>query len=83
MINIATKAGTYLRATSQAVSNGLKPLAAGVPSKKQNVVVEKQEKINLDSLIKALPQCGNIGVRSGIPGKILIKILLDFELIKG
>lgn len=46
MINIATKAGTYLRATSQAVSNGLRPLAAGVPT---------------------LPQCGNIGVKSGIP----------------
>lgn len=68
MINIASKAGTYMRATSQAVANGLKPLVAGTTNK-QNVVVEKSEKLTVDSLIKALPQCGNIGVRSGIPGE--------------
>jgi ubiquinol-cytochrome c reductase iron-sulfur subunit len=51
MINIASKAGNYLRASTQVVSNGLKPLAAGVP-KQQNVVVEKQEKFTLSTQVR-------------------------------
>lgn len=73
MINIASKAGNYLRASTQVVSNGLKPLAAGVP-KQQNVVVEKQEKFTGESLFKALPQCGNIGVRSGVPVSTQVRL---------
>lgn len=79
MINIASKAGSYLKASSQVVGNGLKPLAAAV-SKQHNVVVEKQEKFTVESLIKALPQCGNIGVRSGIPGETFIHLLVHFLL---
>jgi hypothetical protein len=77
MINIASKAGNYLKATSQVVASGLRPLVAGSP-KQQNVVVDKQELTTVDSLIKALPQCGNLRVRSGVPGNLSIHNFIRF-----
>lgn len=64
MINIASKAGNYLRATNQVVASGLRPLvAAGVEKKK--VTTEKQEKSTLWSLSHTLP-AQNVSVRAGV-----------------
>ena len=69
MINIATKTGCYLRATSQVVGTGLRPLAAGVVEPKKLVVAQKSKKVSVYGLNSPLP-AGNLSVRSGVGGKL-------------
>lgn len=69
MINIATKTGCYLRASTQAVGNSLRPLASGVVEPKKLVVAQKSKKVSAYGLNAPLP-AGNISVRSGVGGKI-------------
>lgn len=64
MINIASKSA-YLKATSQVVASGLKPLAAAVPAHKE-IIVEKPTPLTSYSLVNALPS-GPLKVVSG-PG---------------
>lgn len=64
MINIASKAGNYLRATNQVVANGLKPLAGAALAEKK-VATENREISTVHSLAQALPAC-NVSVRSGV-----------------
>ncbi|CRL00677.1 CLUMA_CG013937, isoform A [Clunio marinus] len=66
MINIASKAGNYLRATNQVVSNGLKPLAGGIASEKKKVVTTSFEPETVWSLTQTLP-AKNMCVTSGVP----------------
>jgi hypothetical protein len=68
MINIASKAGCYLRATNQVVANGLKPLAGAAVAEKKGVVVEEKESLTVYSISKQLP-INNIGVRTGLTSK--------------
>lgn len=65
MINIASKAGNYLRATNQVVASGLKPLAGAAIAEKKKVTTDKQDVSTLWSLTKALP-AQNISVKSGV-----------------
>lgn len=67
MINIASKAGTYLRATNQIVASGLKPLAGAALSEKK-VVIDEKEHLTVYSLNKQLP-ANNVSVRQGVTSK--------------
>lgn len=70
MISAATKA-SYLRATTQAIGNGLKPVAAGVP-KKSDVVVPQVPTPTVSHLaIDSLPH-RNLRVTTGVPGETLV-----------
>lgn len=74
MINIASKAGSYLRATNQVVANGLKPLAGAALAEKK-VTTENREVSSVYALTQALPAC-NVYVRSGVTSKYINKIVL-------
>lgn len=65
MISAATKA-SYLRATTQAIGNGLKPVAAGVP-KKKDVVVEKAANYTVSHLVSDCLPHRNLRVTTGVP----------------
>lgn len=69
MINIASKAGSYLRATNQVVANQLvlRPLAATAAEKKK-VTTDNKEISTLWSLTQALP-ARNVSVTSGVASK--------------
>lgn len=70
MINVVSKSGNlspYLKATSQVVASGLKPLAAGTTSHKETVVAHPGTAISSLSLGKVLPR-GPISVVSGLAG---------------
>lgn len=67
MINIASKAGNYLRATNQIVASGLKPLAGAALAEKK-VVVDVSDNSSVYSLTKQIPT-GNVSVRSGVASK--------------
>lgn len=67
MINIASKAGNYLRATNQIVANGLKPLAGAALSEKK-VVTDEKEYLSVYSLNKQLPG-SNVSVKTGVASK--------------
>lgn len=64
MINIASKAGNYLRATNQVVASGLKPLAGAAFTEKK-VVTDSKDCSTTWSLTQALPN-GNVKVKSGV-----------------
>lgn len=64
MINIASKAGNYLRATNQVVASGLKPLAGAALAEKK-VTTDKKETSTVWSLTQALP-AQNISVKAGV-----------------
>lgn len=64
MINIASKAGNYLRATNQIVANGLKPLAVAALSEKK-IVGDEKEHLTVYSISNQLPAY-NISVRTGV-----------------
>lgn len=68
MINIASKAGNYLRATNQVVASGLKPLAGAALAEKKKVVTDKSENSTLWSLTQTLP-AQNVSVKSGLTSK--------------
>lgn len=65
MINIASKAGHYLRATNQVVASGLKPLAGAAIAEKKGVTTDKREVSSLWSLQNALPT-HPVSVRAGV-----------------
>lgn len=65
MINIASKAGNYLRATNQVVASGLRPLAGAVAAEKKKVTTDKREVSSHWSLSQALP-AQNVSIRSGV-----------------
>ena len=71
MINIASKAGSYLRATNQVVSSGLKPLAGAAIAEPKKVVTDNRQINTLNSLNKAIPTC-NLSVKSGVAGKLSV-----------
>jgi ubiquinol-cytochrome c reductase iron-sulfur subunit len=64
MINIASKAGTYLRTSNQVLGNSLKPIA-GIVINEKKVVVDVKDNSSLYSLTKQIPT-GNVSVRSGL-----------------
>lgn len=64
MINIASKAGQYLRATNQVVASGLRP-AAGAALAEKKVRTENREVSTLWSLQQALP-ANNLCVKAGV-----------------
>lgn len=68
MINIASKAGSYLRATNQVIASGIKPLAPSVVLAEKKVVIDSKDNSTLYSLTKQVPT-GNLNVRSGITSK--------------
>jgi len=65
MINIASKAGKYLRATNQVVASGLKPLAGAAIAEKKKVTTDKQDVSTLWSLTQVLPT-NNVSVKTGL-----------------
>lgn len=65
MINAASKAA-YLKATTQVVNGGIKPLVAAGLTHKETVVAHPSTPLSSHSLTKALPK-GAINVVSG-PG---------------
>jgi hypothetical protein len=67
MINIASKAGNYLRATNQIVANGLKPLAVAALSEKK-IVGDEKEHLTVYTISNQLP-ANNISVRTGVASK--------------
>lgn len=71
MINIASKAGNYLRATNQVVASGLKPLAGAVAAEKKKVTTENVEKSTPWTLSQVLPS-SNVSVRSGLTSKLVL-----------
>jgi Ubiquinol-cytochrome c reductase 8 kDa, N-terminal len=68
MINIASKAGSYLRATNQVVANGLRPSAAAVVAEKKKVTTESNKVSTLWSLSQTLP-AQNVCVKAGLTSK--------------
>lgn len=68
MINIASKAGNYLRATNQIVANGLRPLAGAALIEKKGPASEEREYLTVYSLNKQLPST-NISVKTGVASK--------------
>lgn len=71
MMNVVAKTGqlsTYLKASSQVVASGLKPLAAGVPGKTKQTVQPEPERLTSYTLSKISPT-GNIRISSGPAGK--------------
>lgn len=66
MINVASKSA-YLKATTQVVASGLKPLAAAVPGHKETIVAKPGSPITSSSLVNALPS-GPLKVVSGPNG---------------
>lgn len=75
MISAATKA-SYLRATTQAIGNGLKPVAAGVP-KKSDVVVPQTPTPTVAHLISNSLPNRNLRVTTGVPGEKIIHFLTE------
>lgn len=69
MINIASKAGSYLRASNQVLGTNLKPIA-GVIIAEKKVVVDVKDNSTLYSLTKQIPT-GNVSVRSGLTSKCI------------
>lgn len=70
MISAATKA-SYLRATTQAIGNGMKTsVAAGVP-KKSEVVVARTATPTVAHLISDSLPSRNLRVTTGVPGESL------------
>ena len=67
MINIASKAGNYLRATHQVVASGLKPLAGAAVAEKK-VVVDSNNKSTSWALQQEIPT-HNVSVTTGIASK--------------
>ncbi len=67
MINIASKAGNYLRASNQVIASGLKPLAGAALAEKK-VVVDVKENSTVYSLTKQIPAI-NINVKTGLGSK--------------
>lgn len=67
MINIASKAGCYLRATNQVVASGLRPLAGAALAEKK-VVTDNREVTTLQALTNQLP-AGIVSVKSGVASK--------------
>lgn len=65
MINIASKAGNYLRATNQVVASGLKPLAGAALAEKKKVTTDKEDVSTLWSLTQVLPT-NNVSVKTGL-----------------
>jgi len=65
MINAATKA-PYLRATTQAIGSGLKPVAVGVTKKKSIVVAEKLTPLLSYSISDTLPHRA-LRITTGVP----------------
>jgi len=65
MINIASKAGSYLRATNQVVASGLKPLAGAAIAEKKVVTTADRELTTVWSLNQTLP-AHNVSVKSGV-----------------
>jgi len=65
MINIASKAGSYLRATNQVVASGLKPLAGAAIAEKKKVTTDHRELKTLWSIGQALP-ASNVSVKTGL-----------------
>lgn len=66
MINIASKAGHYLRATNQVVASGIRPLAGAALAEKKKVTTDKSSDVqSLWSLQQALP-VNNVQVKSGV-----------------
>lgn len=70
MINIASKAGNYLRATNQVVASGLRPLAGAVVADKKKVVTTNPENITVWSLSQTLP-ANNVSVKAGVVSEYL------------
>lgn len=68
MISAATKA-PYLRATIQAVGNGVKPVAKPAITKKSIVVRPNSQSLASLSLNQSIPTNGNIRVTTGVPGR--------------
>lgn len=64
MINIASKAGCYLRASNTVIGNGLRPLAGAALAEKK-VVTENREVTSLHALTNTLP-AGIVSVKSGV-----------------
>lgn len=77
MINVASKSA-YLKATTQVVATGLKPLAAGVTAHKETVVEKSATPITSYSLANALPN-GPLKVVSGPGGKYAFRRQLNFR----
>lgn len=73
MINIASKAGNYLRATNQVVASGLKPLAGAALSEKK-VKTDKNEISTVWSLTQALP-AQNVSIKAGIASEYRLRRL--------
>lgn len=71
MINIASKAGQYLRATNQVVASGLRPAAGAALAEKKKVTTENREVSTLWSLQHALP-ANNMSVRAGVTSKYCV-----------
>jgi hypothetical protein len=71
MINIASKAGNYLRATNQVVANGLRPLAGAALTEKK-ITSENREVSTVWSLQQSLP-AQNVSVKSGVASKLCYK----------
>ena len=67
MINIASKAGNYLRATNQVVANGLKPLAVAALSEKK-VSGDQKEHLTVYTLSNQLPG-NNVSIKTGVASK--------------
>lgn len=67
MINIASKAGCYLRASNTVIGNGLRPLAGAALAEKK-VVTENREVTSLHALTNTLP-AGIVSVKSGVASK--------------
>jgi Ubiquinol-cytochrome c reductase 8 kDa, N-terminal len=79
MINIASKAGNYIRATNQIVASGLKPLAGAALAEKK-IVVEDRELSTVYSLSKNLP-AGNINVKAGLTSELNINLGTNSALL--
>lgn len=70
MINIASKAGSYLRASNQVIGTNLRPVAGVIIAEKKVVVDVKDNNSSLYSLTKQIPT-GNVSVRSGLTSKCI------------
>lgn len=65
MINIASKAGSYLRASNQVIGSGIRPLAGAALAEKKKVVVDVSDNSSLYSLTKQIP-AGCLSVKTGL-----------------
>lgn len=71
-MNIVTKSpinpSTYLRATTQVIANGSKPLASPVPVYKEVIVPQSPILLTSHSMSKLMPKNHPVSVSSGVPG---------------